>query len=123
MHHLLIKLTLKNPQHPILVDVKYGKDFLCDWIQMNKMTLIDKPVMHKFDTQINDNTQDGGYSGIALLCESHTSIHTYPENGILYADLFSCNNLDKIQNERFIKEYTKLNDSELSVTIQLVIRN
>ena len=107
MDHLLIKISLKNSQHPILVDSNYGKDFLCDWVQMNKMTLIYQPVMHVFDKQIVDITQTGGYSGIALLRESHTSIHTYPENN----------------NKKFIDEYIKLTESELNVDIQLINRN
>ena len=123
MDHLLIKISLKNSQHPILVDSNYGKDFLCDWVQMNKMTLIYQPVMHIFDKQIVDITQTGGYSGIALLRESHTSIHTYPENNVVYADLFSCNKLDKANNKKFIDEYIKLNEFELNVDIQLINRN
>jgi len=122
MYHLLIKISLKNSQHPILVDSNYGKDFLCDWVQMNKMTLIYQPVMHIFDKKIGDTAQEG-YSGIALLCESHASIHTYPENNVVYVDLFSCNKLDKSNNKKFIDEYTKLNESELNVDIQLINRN
>lgn len=33
-----------------------------------------------------------GVSIIALLSESHTSIHTYPEEGALFIDAFTCGN-------------------------------
>ena len=32
----------------------------------------------------------GGFSGVALLAESHISIHTWPEHGFAAADVFMC---------------------------------
>lgn len=31
-----------------------------------------------------------GYSAVLLLAESHASIHTYPERGACFVDLFTC---------------------------------
>ena len=41
-----------------------------------------KTVSHKFEPQ--------GVTGICLLSESHISIHTYPELGKCYADIYTC---------------------------------
>ena len=39
-------------------------------------------VAHRFDPQ--------GVTVVALLSESHASVHTYPEHGSLFADVFTC---------------------------------
>lgn len=33
-----------------------------------------------------------GYTSVFILSESHASIHTYPENGACFIDLFTCGN-------------------------------
>ena len=33
---------------------------------------------------------NGGVSGVAVLAESHISIHTWPENGMAVCDVFTC---------------------------------
>jgi S-adenosylmethionine decarboxylase len=35
---------------------------------------------------------NGGVSGVAVLAESHISIHTWPENGFAALDVFMCGN-------------------------------
>lgn len=32
----------------------------------------------------------GGFTAVMLLAESHASIHTYPEHGACFVDLFTC---------------------------------
>ena len=39
-------------------------------------------ITHKFDPQ--------GVTGLALLAESHISVHTWPENGYAAIDVFTC---------------------------------
>ena len=41
-----------------------------------------KSVSHQFDPS--------GVTGIAILAESHISIHTWPEEGYVAADIFTC---------------------------------
>ena len=38
--------------------------------------------VHKFEPQ--------GFTGIAMLAESHISIHTWPEKGMAVCDIFTC---------------------------------
>jgi S-adenosylmethionine decarboxylase len=41
--------------------------------------------------EVSDHEFDnGGYTVLVLLAESHSSIHTYPEHKSLYFDVFTC---------------------------------
>jgi S-adenosylmethionine decarboxylase len=118
MHsHILLKATL-DISNPLLTNIVYGSSFLIEWIRLNDMNIISKPVMHKFETEKMCLNKPGGISGIALLCESHVSIHTYPETRTIYADIFSCRYLDKGKNIEFIKRY-----SPQTFDLQLLHRN
>ncbi len=49
-----------------------------------------------------------GLTMVILLSESHASIHTYPEHGACFVDLFTCG--DKCSSEKFdavLQEYLK----------------
>jgi S-adenosylmethionine decarboxylase len=39
-------------------------------------------------------SENGGISGVAVLAESHISIHTWPERGYAAVDLFMCGNAE-----------------------------
>lgn len=43
--------------------------------------------LHRFEP-------NGGISGVAVLAESHISIHTWPERGYAALDVFMCGNCD-----------------------------
>ncbi|MBM3556421.1 MAG: adenosylmethionine decarboxylase [Alphaproteobacteria bacterium] len=43
--------------------------------------------LHKFEP-------NGGISGVAVLAESHMSIHTWPERGFAAIDMFTCGNAE-----------------------------
>ena len=118
MHsHILLKATL-DISNPLLTNILYGSSFLIEWIRINSMKIINQPVMHKFETEKMCLNKPGGISGIALLCESHVSIHTYPETQTIYADIFSCRDLDKGKNIEFIIKY-----NPKSIDIKLIHRN
>lgn len=46
----------------------------------------------------------GGCTGVALLSESHMSIHTWPELNYLAIDIFMCGNANSFKASEFIKE-------------------
>jgi S-adenosylmethionine decarboxylase len=43
---------------------------------------------------LHEFTAGGGVSGVALLAESHISIHTWPERGYAAIDVFMCGSAD-----------------------------
>ena len=52
---------------------------------------------HKFKPQ--------GVTGLAMLADSHISIHTWPEKGIAYCDIFTCG--DHCQPELAVEYLSK----------------
>jgi len=49
-------------------------------------------------------TQGGGISGVALLAESHISVHTWPERDFAAFDIFMCGTAQPEQAARVIKQ-------------------
>jgi len=79
MRHILF--TLKGCNESLLDDESYIRNVLIKAAQLCKSTLLDIS-SHKFDPQ--------GVTAVALLAESHISIHTWPENGMAVCDVFTC---------------------------------
>lgn len=80
----------------------FGKHYLASFIDCDSKSLLDIDGLKKaminginksgatilsYTEKIFDN---GGYTVLFLLSESHCSIHTYPENNALFTDLFTC---------------------------------
>ena len=55
------------------------------------MTKISEP--HVFEYR-GDKPDDWGVSGFVLIAESHIAIHTFPEHGQVWVDVFSCKGFD-----------------------------
>jgi S-adenosylmethionine decarboxylase proenzyme len=77
--HLIIDYYQVDSQR--LDDIDFVIHSLCDAINSAKFNLI-KIVSEKYEPH--------GLSIIALLKESHVSIHTYPENNSMFIDIFTC---------------------------------
>jgi S-adenosylmethionine decarboxylase len=70
--------------------------------QESKSTLLNLAV-HKFDPQ--------GVTCVAMLAESHISIHTWPEKGMAVCDVFTCG--DSTEPEKaveYMQEQLKATD-------------
>jgi S-adenosylmethionine decarboxylase len=76
-----------------IVDL-YGASFLTDIVLMEKALIDAAHVagatllhihLHKF-------TEGGGITGVALLAESHISVHSWPERNYAAFDVFMCGN-------------------------------
>ena len=57
------------------------------------MTKISEP--HCFEYH-GDKADDWGVSGFVLIAESHIAVHTFPEHGQVWVDIFSCKGFDEI---------------------------
>jgi len=79
MIHILF--TLKGCPFGLLDDEAHIRNVLANAATLSESTLLDIS-SHKF-TPI-------GVTAIALLAESHISIHTWPENGQAVCDVFTC---------------------------------
>ncbi|WP_421782859.1 adenosylmethionine decarboxylase [Kiloniella litopenaei] len=76
--HLII--DLKGADR--LDDLKFVENTLIECVEKSKATLLHIH-LHHF-------TPNGGVSGVAVLAESHISIHTWPEKGYAALDVFMC---------------------------------
>ena len=76
--HLLIDIWQAHG----LDEMERVENALRDSTNISNATLI-QTHLHRF-------TPSGGISGIAILAESHISIHTWPERGYAAVDIFMC---------------------------------
>ena len=79
--HLLVDLHSANN----LASVEYIRKVLIDAVDAAHATLLHIH-LHSFNGQ--------GVSGVAVLSESHISIHTWPEQNYAALDLFMCGECD-----------------------------
>lgn len=79
MKHILF--TLKECPSELLDDEGYIRDVVFGAARECRSTLLALN-SHKFDPQ--------GVTCVAMLAESHISIHTWPEKGYAAVDIFTC---------------------------------
>ncbi|HLF79982.1 MAG TPA: S-adenosylmethionine decarboxylase [Dehalococcoidia bacterium] len=51
------------------------------------MTKISVPHVQLY---VGEKPEDWGVSGFVIIAESHIAVHTFPEHGYVWADIFSC---------------------------------
>lgn len=62
---------------------------------------------------------DTAMTGMAILSESHASIHTYPEHRAVFVDLFTCgDNCDWQEFERVLVQYLHPEEIERKVEVR-----
>lgn len=90
--HLIIEVwNAKN-----LTSLPKIKEILSKSIKACKVTLLNIE-LHKF-------SPSGGISGVAIIKESHLSIHTWPEYGYAALDIFLCGEVDPYKSIPVIRE-------------------
>ena len=57
------------------------------------------------DVNVHDFGDRFGFTGLALLAESHISIHTWPENGYVAIDIFMCGDADPSLSLAVLKDH------------------
>ena len=93
MKHILF--TLKGCPFELLDDESNIKLLLYNATKEAKSTLLNLAT-HKFDPQ--------GVTGVAMLAESHISIHTWPEKGMAVCDVFTCGTSTRVWWIHFLSE-------------------
>lgn len=74
-----------------LSDEKLVRAFLDRYPEEIGMTKIAPPHVCRY---VGKKPEDWGVSGFVLIAESHISIHTFPEHGYIWVDIFSCKGFD-----------------------------
>ncbi len=74
-----------------LSDEKLVRALLDRYPEEIGMTKIAPPHVCRY---VGKKPEDWGVSGFVLIAESHISIHTFPEHGYIWVDIFSCKGFD-----------------------------
>ena len=69
-----------------------------------KMTIIGKPSVFKISSVI-PQYPDWGLSGFVILLESHISFHTWPKEGFVAMDIYSCRDFNYKSTIEYLKNY------------------
>ena len=100
MRHILF--TLRGCPFGLLDDEAHIRNVLANAATLSESTLLGIQ-SHKFQPQ--------GVTAVALLAESHISIHTWPEKGMAVCDVFTCG--DSAEPEKaveYMQEQLKATD-------------
>jgi S-adenosylmethionine decarboxylase len=105
VHYLI---DYKKLTFEFLEDLENLKKIFEKTIKISKTKILHKK-FHKFKPQ--------GLTGIYLLSESHLSFHTWPENGEISIDLYTCGNCDAAQLavDYLIDKFNKNKDSKYKI--------
>lgn len=74
-----------------LGDLSYCYKILDQYPDVIKMTKIMPPHVQQ---DLEPPHQKWGISGVVIIAESHIAFHTFPEDGFVSLDIFSCKNFD-----------------------------
>ncbi len=64
------------------------------WVEQTLVDAVDAAGATLLDLNLHHFTPNNGISGVAVLAESHMSIHTWPERGYAALDVFVCGDCD-----------------------------
>jgi S-adenosylmethionine decarboxylase len=83
--HLVIDGFGGDPH--LLADASLVQGMLESYPDLLGMAPICPPVVVRYQGPV---PEDWGISGVVMIAESHIAVHTFPERGMLWADIFSC---------------------------------
>ena len=63
---------------------------------------------------LHEFSENGGVSGVAVLAESHISIHTWPEWGYAAIDVFMCGDADPMKASEVLRDAFRPGRMEVS---------
>ena len=74
-----------------LADENVVRVILDQYPEIMGMTKITQPTVLRYT---GSKPEDWGVSGFVMIAESHLAMHTFPERGLIWADIFSCKDFD-----------------------------
>ncbi len=94
-----IILELFDCDYDLLNEKDTVGDIILESVRISGATLL-HPYFHQFSPQ--------GVSGVAVIAESHFTIHTWPEYGYAAVDIFTCGeDIDPDKAVSYLKEHFK----------------
>ena len=84
-----------------LADADFIRKFLDEFPEDIGMTKLMSPYVSRYE---DADRKRWGLSGFVLIAESHVSVHTFPDEGTISVDVFSCRTFDVEAAERKIVE-------------------
>jgi len=109
--HLTIDGFRANPEK--LASEELVRGLLDRYPEDIGMTKIAVPHVQRY---VGEKPEDWGVSGFVLIAESHIAIHTFPERGYVWVDIFSCKGFDE---QTALEIATEAFDAELVRTRSL----
>ncbi len=91
--HFVVRNGVRCAGAHLIIDI-YGGERLddIDHIEATLRRAVDAASATLLHIHLHHFEPNGGVSGVAVLAESHISIHTWPENGYAALDVFMCGN-------------------------------
>ena len=91
--HFVVRNGVRCAGAHLIIDL-YEADRLDDieHIEQTLRACVDAAQATLLHIHLHHFEPNGGVSGVAVLAESHISIHTWPENGYAALDVFMCGN-------------------------------
>ena len=71
----------------LLESLEHVYEFLDKSPMIIGMTKITPPYVFIYNGTV---AEEWGVTGVVLIAESHLTVHTYPEQGVVFLDVFSC---------------------------------
>lgn len=75
-----------------LGDIELVRQLLDRYPDEIGMTKISEPYVREYS---GVKPEDWGVSGFVIIAESHIAVHTFPEHGQVWVDVFSCKGFDE----------------------------
>jgi len=114
-NHAFLDFQRCSCHEDILLHPSIGFESILKIIQDSKLTIC-KSDFFSFGENM-------GYSGFAILAESHVSVHTWPEKKMINADVYACNvSEDNLSKVEFIVDKLKNLFQPMDFTIKIIKR-
>jgi S-adenosylmethionine decarboxylase len=86
-----------------LGNVEMVRSLLDTYPAQINMTKISEPYVIRY---VGEKPEDWGVTGFVIIAESHIAVHTFPEHGYVWVDIFSCKGFEaEGTTDRIIEEF------------------